>query len=379
MKILYDYQIFLLQKYGGISRYFYELIKEILDLNNEETKLFLFQGLNKSRYDINRLRDSLASYWGCKCPDIKKTDRIFNIFNHFFFNLYKSKNTFKNSDVIYHPTYYSNNLTKPYPKNKIVVTVFDMIHENLPEYFLNISHDLAIKRKTIEMADEIICISNNTKKDLLKYYNLDEKKVHVVFLGTNLKADYNINNSKDIYKSERPFILFVGKRGGYKNFTLLLKSYYYGKFYEEFDLICFGGNFFTKKELKSISKYNLKRNVKFLERGDELLAFLYNNAVCLIYPSKYEGFGLPLIEAMGLGCPVIASKAGSIPEIVGDSALLFNPEDEDELISKLNEILSDSKKRRLLIEKGFRQSKKYSWKNTANKTLSIYRNLINKI
>ena len=378
MKILYDYLIFSLQRYGGVSRYFCGLIKAIQDLCKEEIEIFLFQGLHINDYITNDMKVRLKSYWGYKRPYIKKTNFIFSTLNRFLFEAYKKKTFFNNYNTIYHPTYYSDNLLKPHKNDKIVITVYDMIYEKFPKYFSNIkfsSYNLILykKKKAIEMADAIICISNNTKKDLLEYYKLDENKVYVTYLGKSLNK--HIGNF--CYKLSKPYILFVGNRGGYKNFDILLKAYYYGRFYKNFDLICFGGNFFNKNELENISRFNLRKKIKFFKGGDEVLAFLYRNAKCLVYASMYEGFGLPVIEAMNLGCPVIAANSSSLPEIVGDCALFFEADSIDDLITKLTSIMSDDKKRKIIIEKGLKRATKFSWKNTALKTIEIYKKLAN--
>jgi len=375
MRVLYDYRIFSLQRYGGISRYFYELIKAILQLKEKDIELFLFEGLYVNEYKLNKLKYSNFNYWGYKRPYIKKTGRIVSLLNNIIFYLYRYNNNFKNKKIVYHPTYYDVNIKKPYPENRIIITVYDMILEKFPQYFPYCDKELAKKQRTIKIADDIICISNNTKKDLLQYYDLDEGKIHVVYIGSNLEIKQVTENEYSRYKNKKPFILFVGKRGNYKNFTVLLDSYYYGKFYRDFDLICFGGDNFNEDELQCITNYNLEKNIHLLTGGDEMLIILYKNASCLVYPSRYEGFGIPVLEAMKLRCPVIASNSSSIPEIAGNAALLFNSENRDELINKLNELLGNHRKRKSLIRAGLKQSKKFSWAKTAEQTIDIYRNL----
>lgn len=375
MKIIYDYRIFSLQRYGGISRYFYELVKNITALRQDDIELYLFQGLHINEYPLYSLKNKLNYYWGYKRPYVKRTLNLFYNLNKLIFNFFKNSKTFRNCDVIYHPTYYGKDVSIFNPKSKMVITVYDMIHEKFPKYFPNISNELFIKKKTIETADKIICISKSTKKDLLEYYNIDKKKVDVIYLGPSLE-DSNLFNYYQNYDHKKPYILFVGERKGYKNFLLLLDSFYHGKFYKDFNLICFGGKQPTSDEIKKIKDYKLEKDIIFLKGKDDLLVSLYKNAHCLVYPSLYEGFGMPVLEAMTLGCPVIASNSSSIPEIAGNAALLFNPNNQDDLISKLNEVTSSNKKRNELIKSGLKQSKKFTWVRTAEQTIRLYQNCI---
>jgi len=377
MKIIYDYRIFSLQRYGGISRYFYELIKNIINLkqNNDDIQLYIFQGIHINEYPLYRLEDKLNYYWGYKRPYLIKTLNLFYNINKLIFNSFINSKATGNNKLIYHPTYYGKNIKRLNSKSKIVVTVYDMIHERFPEYFPNISSELLAKKKTIETADKIICISRSTRKDLLQYYNIDKNKVDVIYLGSSIK-NYHSHNENQNYKYSKPYILFVGEREGYKNFSILLEAYYHGKIFKDLNIICFGGKKPTSIETKKIKDYKLERNIIFTNGSDNLLASLYKNANCLVYPSLYEGFGIPVLEAMSLGCPVIASDSSSIIEITGNSASLFNPNDKEELISKLNEVVSNSKKREKLVKSGLEQAEKFSWENTAKQTIQLYHSLM---
>ena len=179
--------------------------------------------------------------------------------------------------------------------------------------------------------------------------------------SAKLKRDYSINN---------PFLLYVGDRKGYKNFLLLLESYL-SSLMEDFDLVCFGGGQFTENEMKMIKGKKAESKVIHLSGSDHLLGSLYKNAFCFVYPSLYEGFGIPLLEAMGLGCPVIASKTSSIPEVVGEAALLFDPYFHESFIDAF-EILKINSKRIEFIERGLKQENKFGLENTAKETLKIY-------
>ena len=376
MKILYDYKIFTNQKYGGISRYFYELIKNLIDINDENIdKIFLFQGFYLCNYDLSDLKNNKLNYFGIKRPEIKKTKRIFEKINELIFKNYIRKNNLSSiSNLIYHPTYFG--LIEPIlqKKAKIVQTVYDMTYERFPKLFKNSNKIIEYKKISINQAHHIICISNFTKQDLIEIYILNPYKLDVIHLASNLNEipkDSLINI--DYYK---PYILFVGDRYGYKNFEIVLDCFINKKLYKDFNLVCFGGNSFTTTELKIINENkNLKNRVFQITGNDNLLKTFYKNAYCLVYPSKYEGFGLPVLEALSLGCPVISSDSSSLPEVAGKAVLYFNHSDKDGLLKQI-EILNNQKFRENLIIKGFEQSKKFSWEKTAKETIEVYKKIL---
>jgi glycosyltransferase involved in cell wall biosynthesis len=372
MKILYDHTVFQFQRYGGISRYFYELITRLSI--KEDVDISFFQGFHINEYALSEHKQNFDSYWGYKWkykPFAKYLAHIlFTIPNKMLFDNYVAS-----SDVnVYHPTYYMKGLKKN-RKAPIAITVYDMIHELYPQHFIDSWFIIRAKKRAIIIADVIIAISENTKKDLIKIYNVPESKIKVVYLASSLQSSnpITIDELKVRYGLKRPYILYVGDRRAYKNFEILFNSYI-NHFSDDFDLICFGGGNFKAGELKNIST-RIKNNIIQLAGSDDLLASLYKHAFCFVYPSLYEGFGIPPLEAMSMGCPVIASNTSSIPEVVGDAAILFNPHSKDELVNAI-ELLYNESKRNDLVKRGFEQEKKFSWDKMANETLSIYKNII---
>jgi glycosyltransferase involved in cell wall biosynthesis len=372
MKILYDHTVFQFQRYGGVSRYFYELITRLSV--KEGVDIRLFQGLHINEYALSEHKQNFDSYWGYKWkykPFAKYLAHIlFAIPNKMLFDNYMGS-----SDVsIYHPTYYMKGLTQN-RKVPIVITVYDMIHELYPQHFIDSWFVIKAKKRAISIADVIIAISENTKRDLIKIYGVPESKIKVVYLASSLQSSKSmtINELKIGYGLKRPYILYVGDRRAYKNFNVLLNSYI-NRFSDDFDLICFGGGKFKAGELKNINN-RIKNNIIQLGGSDNLLASLYKHAFCFVYPSLYEGFGIPPLEAMSMGCPVIASNTSSIPEVVGDAAILFNPYSKDELVNAIESLYNKSK-RNDLIKRGFEQEKKFSWDKVANETFSIYNEIV---
>ena len=372
MKILYDHTVFQNQRYGGISRYFYEIISRMTTKKNVDINLF--QGIHVNEYELSSNKNLYKSYLGYKSkiklsPFIKShlflpPNKV--LFNTFYRNL-------KDIDI-YHPTYYYQGITK-YHKYPIVLTVYDMIHELYPNQLRYSKYTIDAKRTSIETADKIICISNNTKKDLMEIYDVPEDKIQVIYLANSLPKSTNYLNITKEFGIRKPYLLYVGDRNGtYKNFSTLLEAYL-TSMKNRFNLVCFGGGPFNKNEIAIINNSRCSSKVTQLSGSDQFLTHLYKNAFAFICPSHYEGFGLPLLEAMGSGCPVIAANTSSIPEVVGTAALLFDPNSKYSLINKIEHLESNEILRENLIYLGFEQEKKFSWDKTANETLKLYSTL----
>jgi glycosyltransferase involved in cell wall biosynthesis len=176
---------------------------------------------------------------------------------------------------------------------------------------------------------------------------------------------------------EGPFILYVGQRCPHKNFPVLLNAYCHSPgVHREFGLVCFGGEPFTKEEKQLLARHGLQQRACQVSGTDEELAGHYSRASLLVYPSLYEGFGLPLLEAMHYGCPVVASRTASLPEVGGDAAAYFDPSSEDDLAAAMARVLSDAALRMRMIDKGYGREKQFSWDTCASQTLALYKSLL---
>ena len=381
MKVVIDGIIYQLQSHGGVSRIFTEILPQICGID---------ESLHITLFSSGPLRQSLPSHprihhhtihsvecllrptrlWGPIIPAAQETAR------RLWLGRIKG--------AIWHSTYY----TMPYPLSRLpwdgptVVTVVDMIHERFPQYLSDYAEFHERKRRCIERADKVIAISESTKRDIIEYLHIPEHKIAVTYLAASrvfreVPQD-ECQRTKDRLGIGKPFILYVGTRGGYKNFRTLLEAYCLWKKRTDFHLICVGGeNGWLKEEEEIINKSGLVDSLRLLNASsDDELRTLYSCSYVFVYPSLYEGFGIPPLEAMACGTPVIVSNTSSIPEVVGDAGLYFQPSSVDDLIHALDRIVDDSTLRSELVTRGLDRSKMFAWDKTALQTYRIYRGVL---
>lgn len=371
MRILFDHQIFTWQKLGGISRYFSEIILYISKIKHVEFKLSVINSIN-IHYNESRLQKKLLfritnylKIFICNC--FKRPDN---------FNLVYSINELKNQQFdVFVPTYYDNYFLEYIGNKPFVLTVHDMTHELYPANFKNADYLIAQKRNLIYKAKKIIAISENTKSDIINIYpDIDKTKIEVVYLGYSIQP---IQKNPKIKLPEQ-YILFVGERGGYKNFDFFLKSIS-PLLHKDKNLhvLCVGGRSFTNDELALFNGLKIQNQLIQYTAADGELYTLYNKALVFVFPSLYEGFGMPVLEAMASKCPVVLSNASSFPEIASDAALYFTSNDNIDLEKKISLMVYDKNQRTLYIKKGTENLKRFSWQQTTNESIKIYRSAIN--
>jgi len=374
LSILYDDRIFAQQRYGGVSRIFFELIKNLL--NKAELHIFLFQGAHINEFPLKDMKEKMAGYLGRKVRYFPHISLLLKPLNR----LLSKKFLLGKKIGIYHPTNYSS-IVSEWKRSPVVLMVNDMIPELYPHNFRDIKHRLKIKKRCIERADIIIVISNNTKKDLLQYYHVCPDKVRVVYPGVPTGVENRLYNeeakrssSRDRY---RAYILYVGTRKqGYKNFYNFFNAYgNAAEIAEAFDLVCVGGPDFSQKEREFFKKVNPATTVVHESADEANLAGLYAGAAALVYPSLYEGFGLPPLEAMAFGCPVIAGNVSVMPEVLGEAAAYFDPHRLETLSAAMETVLYNQEIRSRLIKKGREQVKHYSWERMAEEIYRIYQEI----
>ncbi|QRP64724.1 glycosyltransferase family 4 protein [Rhodanobacter sp. FDAARGOS 1247] len=365
MHITYDYQIFGFQKYGGVSRYFHEIATLIPCIAGDTVDVF--SPLYVNEYIRSEARTRV---WGLKIPQTRPNliaARITNV------ALTTLRSTVSRSSDIFHETYYSKRDHGPRSAKRII-TVYDMIHEKFFESFPHADKVRRAKKSAIRRADHVICISENTRRDLIEITGIPEEVTSVVHLGYALT---NIPQSALPDWQKSPYILYVGLRDGYKNFHRLLAAYSNSGLQRDFLLVCFGGGPLKDREISLIRSLGLQpQNIIVLSGDDSVLSALYVSASAFVYPSLYEGFGIPPLEAMSLGCPVACSNTSSLPEVVGAAAELFDPRDVDDMGAALSRVLLSTDHSKDLIRLGHERIKHFSWAKCANETLNVYRQLV---
>jgi glycosyltransferase involved in cell wall biosynthesis len=359
MRVLYDNEIFLIQKYGGATRYFYELIKRMPAL---KTEVLLYMGKFINEYGLEEYSKRFSVFSGKKIKHIPRTKLISIKLQKPLFEMFANKQNF---DIL-HQTYFANIKVKK--KFKRIITVHDFTHEKLNGNFSYLDRTASLKKSAVEKSDGIICVSESTKNDLLDRYDTKDKKIKVIYHGNSLKYDVK---EEPVIKYK--YLLYVGDRRSYKNFGVMIKLFEMNQtLRDEYKLICCGGGKFTKDELEQMSKSGVVNNFVQIEARDRKIANLYYYATGFVYPSKYEGFGIPMIEAMYNRCPIVASNVSSLPEVGGAAALYFDPDSAEELNEKVNIILENEEAVNRLKSWGKERERLFSWDKCAEETYKFY-------
>ncbi|WP_285533473.1 glycosyltransferase family 4 protein [Stutzerimonas stutzeri] len=264
---------------------------------------------------------------------------------------------------IFHSTYYR---VPSVLTGAVVATVHDYTYERFFGFAKKQLHSWQ-KNRCIGSADKIICVSESTKRDLMEFSG-SKFEDRVVIVPNGVSEDYYpLANLV-----ARPQVLFVGARGGYKNFIPLVQAL---SMIKDVDLVCVGGGEFTAEEVRLLDKLLAKR---YWHKGYLTNAELneeYNKSICLAYPSLYEGFGIPVLEAMRASCPVLAVNKSSIPEVAGDAALLMEKGDADEIVYGVEFFLCQQN-RRNFASRGLVRARQFSWDRTYIETLAVYEEII---
>ena len=363
MKILFDHQIFSWQKYGGISRYFYELMRNLpIDISVLNSTIF-----SDNHYIKNNKIVKHSSFLSEKEFSFKKQ-------MYLKVNKMSSILSLKTSNFdIFHPTYYDPYFLKFINKKPYVLTVHDMIHEKFPDLYGKSDEIISYKRTVILNANKIIAVSENTKKDIINLFDLQPNKIEVIHHGFELIANKRIID-KLVFIPNR-YVLFVGERNLYKNFSNFVKALsVLMNVDDELYLVC-TGRAFSKEETEMLIKLNIFDRVKQYQVNDNELKNLYSAALAFVFPSYYEGFGIPILEAFSNNCPVVLSDASSFPEVAGDAGFYFDPFNIESITFAINSVIYDTEIRNKLIENGKIRFKLFSWDIAAKKTAQVYRNV----
>lgn len=364
MRILYDYQIFSNPHYGGIARYFIELSKRIGRYPGVDLKVV--SPLSKSAFLSNVSPDVPFLGIDASKYSFLKRSVVFGINRQLFSGFAQ----FARPDLV-HETYYASQW-KPKQDCKVITTIHDLIPEIFHQYFPGHDEHRRQKKEALAKADHIICVSESTRRDLFRFYDIAEEKVTVVPLGSAIGTDEQVPApDADAY------FLHVGGRYEYKNFDGLIRAFGRSKLYMRYRLVSFSSRPLEQREYQVMKEAGVPiESVVHMTGDDAKLAQCYARATALVFPSLYEGFGIPLLEAMRCRCAVITSNTSSMPEVAGDAALYCNPNDVDSIAEAMALVASSNELRNDLIARGSRRVAQFSWDRCAEQTFEVYRSAL---
>ncbi|GHV71557.1 mannosyltransferase [Bacteroidia bacterium] len=361
MKILYDNQIFSLQNFGGISRYFCELITNFDNTIDYDLPI----AFSNNHY----LKEENITSYKTFFPHSKFFGQTSFIK---YFNYRLQKKYFNSNYDLFHPSYYNPYFLDLIGKKPFVLTIHDLTHE---KYSLQTKRgDWSAEGKKIlaEKAARIIAVSENTKKDIVNILHIHPDKIRVIYHGCNL----SLHTEKKMKLPGR-FLLFVGERTGYKNFERLAVAFSQMIQSDDELKLVITGKPFSGSEQNFLRSLKIDANTIHYTVDNEALVELYSSALAFIYPSMYEGFGIPVLEAFACGCPVILSHSSCFPEIAGNAGAYFDPLNVDSMLDSIKRVIYNPSYRKDLIQLGTERSKLFSWGKTAKETLQLYQSILN--
>ena len=367
MRVIFDHQVFSNNGKSGISRYFVELASRLCKFPDVQLKVVA--PINRSPF-LSEKRDQFPTAGidlvGLPMAQILP-DRLVRLINELFLREYAR---FTVPDIV-HETYYATARSAP-KASRIVTTVHDTIPERVPGMCRDLTRHHAERQRILSRADWLICVSESTRTDLLELYDVDPKRVSVVRLASSLPL-----SKEGPINIGAPYFLHVGNRYPNKNFNRIIRAFGDARLHRTHKLVSFTGKRWSEEELNEIRTAGVPESAMVTAGGDDaLLARFYAGADALVLPSLYEGFGIPLVEAMRAGCPIVTSKISSMPEVAGDAAIYVDPKDSCAIAHALMQVASSTETRSRLIANGREQALKFSWERCAAETYEVYKNLV---
>ena len=376
MKIGIDIRCLMQPNYSGVAEYTHNLLTHLFNID-KKNQYFLFYNSAK---DISQ---NLPNFSG---PNIKMVgynypNKLLNLGMRIL-GYPKIDKLLNQVDVFFLPNLNFIALSK---NCQSVITCHDLSYKLFPQFSSvkrRLWHQLIAPKTTLKNCTKIIAVSQNTKNDLINHYQIEPEKIKVIYSGIDQgfykqieKTDPHLKRIQAKYKLQQPFILFLGTLEPRKNIEGIIEAFDLAKNINsnlaELNLVIAGERGWNYKHIFSlIQKSNHKEQIKFIDyvpKQDK--PYLYNLAELLIFPSFYEGFGLPALEAQACGLPVIASANSSFPEILGDSACLIKPDHLEEIAEAISQILSNTELKNKLIAQGLENVKRFSWQTCAQETL----------
>jgi glycosyltransferase involved in cell wall biosynthesis len=368
--VFMDEQAFLMQKAGGISRYFCMLAEELS--RTQRIHVHLFGGISANLHLHEISANPFLHPTRCRRRDRWRINsllaRISRVWRRRTFDMVRRRFL----KVIYHPSFYEVDPWIAARADATAVTFFDMIPEWLAQQapIERPSELLDQKRAAANQAQAIIAISHATRADILKFYPELRTPIAVTHLASRLDLVGKSRGTVSATRFPKRYFLMVGNRHGYKNGMTVLRAFAKLATHTDVELIAFGGEPFSADEQAVLQENQAATRWRQVGGDDQLLAAYYGHAIGLVYPSSYEGFGLPILEAMQTGCPVITASNSSLPEVGGDAAIYVNPNNLAELAGAMSRLLESEDYRKDMIMRGRKQAARFSWEETARLTLA---------
>ena len=358
MQAALDEQIFSLQPYGGISRLYFEVAREFLTDTSH--------GVQINRMDCPVVNEYLLSdRQVAEMLGVRRAKSPYRALSRYF-----SRPPRRSTVEVFNSTFYLPRLLPDYPKAKHVVTVFDLIPELMPETRRRLDF-LTRKRAYLLSADHIICISESTRRDLLRICPEVKAPITIAYPGVSEIFRVPGLRTSDL---PSPYILHVGNRSGYKDGMAVARAFSaIAKSFPDLTLLYVGGGALRRSEVQLLRDLGITARVRQVSISDDEMPTVYQQALITVYPSHYEGFGLPVVEAMAAGSPVLLSDTSSLPEVGGTAARYFPPGDVDYLAGLMNDVLADEVQRGEMALRGRERSLMFTWSNYASSTLQAYK------
>lgn len=365
MQVFWDPQVFTWQEHGGISRVFAELYREFVG-NDYGVEIVVppFHGASAFAADAG-----LPQKPAWPVPGRRNRRRLKRWLNQ----ASVAHTLRRRPPPLIHPTFYEADFLQLASDIPFVLTVHDMIHERFADSWLVESTVFRAKKKVlIERATRFIATSESTRQDMIELMSIEPDRIDVIYHGTSrsVSAAASAANKPS---GGKPYVLFAGHRTVYKNFTSFLRAAAPVLTARDLDLLCIGGGPLTSDELDLASSLGVASRVAQKTLSDQELGMAFRQAELFVFPSLFEGFGLPLLEAMACGCPVAASDIAPFREVAADAAAWFDPEDEAAMAAAIERVLDDTALRSELVAAGTERCKTFTWQRSAELTAATYR------